>query len=293
MQIAITFARDRVARVLAGTGIHSMRRTITEIADCALNNTHSFKSEDLLLLPSLYALNHGHGTFVEIGAFDGITGSNTIMLEMCLGWRGVLIEANPDNYRQASTTSGRKSPVVHSAICDQEEGATATISIDGGQTSGMLKRLTAGRQKGRANAVVQVPCRPLKTILAKHGYDGNIDFLSLDVEGAEDIVLRTALPERFRIMLVETTPSPSVVHTRKILTASGLHRASNQLYPISRHAMNDVWLQNSTNEFPISGLVYTKNDLWFAHPTAKPHVRRDALLAALHDAHHKSARRVV
>jgi len=271
-------------RVLAGKGIHSMRRSITEIADCALNNTHSYKSEDLLLLPSLYALNHEHGTFVEIGAFDGSTGSNTIMLEMCLGWRGVLIEANPDNYRQASTISGRKSPVVHSAICDQEEGATATISIDGGQTSGMLKRLTAGRQRTRAKATVQVPCRPLKTILAKHGYDGKIDFLSLDVEGAEDIVLRTALPERFRIVLVETTPSQSVVNTRKILNASGLHRASNQLYPISGYAMNDVWLQDSTNEFPISGMVYTKNDLWFADRTAKPHVRRDALLAALHDA---------
>jgi hypothetical protein len=31
--------------------------------------------------------------------------------------------------------------------------------------------------------------------------------------------------------------------TRKILEGSGLHRASNQLYPLSIHAMNDVWLQ--------------------------------------------------
>ena len=34
-------------------------------------------------------------TFLEIGAFDGVTESNTIIMERCLGWRGVLVEPNP------------------------------------------------------------------------------------------------------------------------------------------------------------------------------------------------------
>lgn len=132
------------------------------------------------------------------------------------------------------------------------------MSVAGEQTSGLIHRLTAYRQLARKNSTVQVPCQPLKNLLAKHGFgsDAQIDFLSLNVEGAEDIVLRTAVPNRFRIVLVETVPGPSVTMTRKILEGSGLHRASNQLYPLSIHAMNDVWLQSSTREFPIFGMIY-------------------------------------
>ena len=38
-------------------------------------------------------------TFLEIGAFDGVTESNTIIMERCLGWRGVLVEPNPRAFR--------------------------------------------------------------------------------------------------------------------------------------------------------------------------------------------------
>ena len=31
-----------------------------------------------------------------VGAFDGVTGSNTLMFERDLGWKGILIEGNPD-----------------------------------------------------------------------------------------------------------------------------------------------------------------------------------------------------
>jgi len=281
--IALRFWQARVRE--------SARRSTSEIADCALNHTQSFKHEDLVLLPSLYALTleRGSGTFVEIGAFDGVTGSNTFMIEKCLGWRGVLIEANPGNYMKART-AGRMSPVVHSAVCDQEKGATATISVAGEQTSGLIHRLTTYRQLARKNSTVQVPCQPLKNLLAKHGFgsDAQIDFLSLDVEGAEDIVLRTAVANRFRIVLVETVPGPSVKMTRKILEGNGLHRASNQLYPLSIHAMNDVWLQSSTREFPISGMIYHRADLFFAS-SQKPQVPRDALLAALQVADRSTA----
>ena len=72
------------------------------------------KSEDLILLPTLLALIHGSaergGSFAELGAFDGVSYSNTFMLEKCFGWRGVLIEANPvrSGAHQSSTPTARR-----------------------------------------------------------------------------------------------------------------------------------------------------------------------------------------
>jgi hypothetical protein len=37
------------------------------------------------------------GFFIECGALDGETRSNTLYLERFLGWRGLLVEANPSN----------------------------------------------------------------------------------------------------------------------------------------------------------------------------------------------------
>ncbi|KAB7507993.1 hypothetical protein Anas_00609, partial [Armadillidium nasatum] len=40
-----------------------------------------------------------NGTFIEAGAYDGETFSNTLNLEKELGWSGLLIEPNPLEYQ--------------------------------------------------------------------------------------------------------------------------------------------------------------------------------------------------
>jgi hypothetical protein len=39
--------------------------------------------------------NRGPGFFVDVGAFDGIRGSNTAYFEKCLKWKGIAFEPNP------------------------------------------------------------------------------------------------------------------------------------------------------------------------------------------------------
>ena len=87
--------------------------------------------EDLVLLPLLLyaALPGWRGSFVELGALDGVMFSNTYALEQCYGWGGVLIEAAPDNFVKLSA-SGRKSARVHAAVCDEHTG-TVPISRTG------------------------------------------------------------------------------------------------------------------------------------------------------------------
>lgn len=40
----------------------------------------------------------GGGTFLEMGAYDGATESTSAFFEQCLGWRGVLVEAQPKSF---------------------------------------------------------------------------------------------------------------------------------------------------------------------------------------------------
>ena len=40
------------------------------------------------------------GTFVEIGGFNGMDESNSRFFENCLGWEGLLVEGQPENYEK-------------------------------------------------------------------------------------------------------------------------------------------------------------------------------------------------
>ena len=151
--------------------------------DCALNQSQSQFREDLLLLPTLTRAVGGlRGTFVELGALDGRKFSNSVMLEECFGWRGLLIEANPLNFARLNV-SGRGASLVHSAVCQLGQ-QSVRLSLEGGETAGELKYLTKGRRKARAAHAVDIPCEPLGSIMARHGFGAGADFLSLDVEGA-------------------------------------------------------------------------------------------------------------
>ena len=67
--------------------------------------------------------------FVEVGAQDGLWLSNTWWLEAVMGWRGLLIEADPHNYlklknspRTAVTFQGCVTPsLLTTQVCKREE----------------------------------------------------------------------------------------------------------------------------------------------------------------------------
>ena len=221
---------------------------------CAVNKSLSYKAEDLLLLPTLLGLaaSKGHGlagTFVELGAFDGLTDSNTFMLQHCFGWKGVLIEASPLNFRKLNQ-SGREpgAKLWHSAVCNSSAGViqfAETMCENqqpcGLQTAGAFEFITPNRQNLRRNFTFPVRCRPLSDILRDSSLSGPIDFLSLDVEGSEAQVLRTVDPARFGAVLLESV-GPGTAASRQMLEVAGLRRANDSLYPRSRLVMNDVWL---------------------------------------------------
>ena len=140
----------------------------------------------------------------RLGAYNGINGSNTLLLERCCNWTGTLIEANPENFA-ALQSSNRTSVKIHRAVCS---GAPSFVnmSLGGGLFAGMPEvRARSLRKRRWARQHVLVPCNSLRHILSDAGQMERIDFLSLDVEGAEEIVLDTVNASRFSVILLEHT----------------------------------------------------------------------------------------
>jgi len=132
------------------------------------------------------------GFFIDVGAYDGVTFSNTYFFE-AIGWTGILIEPMPDFF-DACRTRRPFSRVIHAAVSEgNRQTPTATLHVASGAKASGLETLSfigdnpsqlerIERASGQVRAVT-VPCRSLDEILADHL--GAIDFVSIDVEGAE------------------------------------------------------------------------------------------------------------
>ena len=148
-----------------------------------------------------------NGTFVDIGANDGVTISNTLYFEKELGWSGLAIEPMPDAYTRLKTN--RHCHTLNACITDRE-GRAEFLEITG--RAAMLSGLVAKydqqhlrridrtiKRLGGSRKITQVECLRFHTAMARYNIN-RIDFLSLDTEGGELDILKDidfkALPVR-------------------------------------------------------------------------------------------------
>ena len=127
-----------------------------------------------------------NGYFIEMGAFNGVTFSNTLWLERYHNWTGLLIEANPD---LCDAIDKRKRRVWRLCACISTESSTTFIK--GGAFGSAKDTVDKDHLKLLNPALkVTVPCFKLDTVLDKI-QQTHIDYFSLDVEGAELFVLNS------------------------------------------------------------------------------------------------------
>jgi FkbM family methyltransferase len=124
-----------------------------------------------------------NGFYLEMGALNGIHLSNTYSFNKCLGWKGLLIEANPQTASQCKQNRPDDT-VISGAVCNEIDGH---LTFDFVANSGDSRGETSEEEH---EGGVKVPCSPLSHTFKKNNID-KIDFWSLDVEGSELIVLQT------------------------------------------------------------------------------------------------------
>ncbi len=154
------------------------------------------------------------GFFIEAGATDGFSESNTYYLERFRNWRGILVEPIPDLYRKC-LKERTKSKVYNYALVpfnypdshvEMLYGHLMSVVAGAFQSEEREQNhvAKAGRALGFEPYKIQVPARTLTSILDEAGVK-EIDFFSLDVEGFELQVLKGLDLDRYlpKYMLVE------------------------------------------------------------------------------------------
>lgn len=171
------------------------------------------------------------GFFIEAGAHDGYTQSNTVRLERELGWRGLLVESSAQYDKLVSSRSGEN--LFFRAALVEDKAITEIQGLFHGSLAGtadpeliefFTKSASSIRVRERARRIyrqarrrvrgqnlqnpdkklVSVPALTLSEIVRRSA-PSRIDFFSLDVEGMEMQALRGFdFHVRPRSILVET-----------------------------------------------------------------------------------------
>jgi FkbM family methyltransferase len=142
------------------------------------------------------------GFYVEVGAYNGVDLSNTYYFEQ-IGWTGILVEADPlmaESCRETRTNSvvvqcaavPPASPPYVPFQVSEDNRYISSLSM----AAGDLRRVEAWT--GHVNVrAVDIPARTLDSIFEEHNV-GEIDFLTIDVEGHEWGVLQGLTLARWR-----------------------------------------------------------------------------------------------
>ena len=175
------------------------------------NRNTKYKGLDQLDKKIEAYVNFNNGFFVELGANDGITLSNTYYFEKIKGWSGILVEPIPHNYLLCRANRSFKTKVFCNACTSFEYKdkfvemvfsnlMTIPIGLES-DIKNPLEHAQLGRQFLKKTDDIFIfgsLAKPLNEILITANAPNRIDFLSLDVEGAEIEVLKGIDHSNFR-----------------------------------------------------------------------------------------------
>jgi FkbM family methyltransferase len=220
-------------------GLFDSRDRFLQFCEPFQQLTNSQSLQDLF---ALYCQGPKPGYFLEFGLANGSRLSNTLLLEI-MGWKGLGGEPNPLLRRDAEAR--RSIPVVAEALYSRS-GDTLNFACNGlyGGLDATGERRVMEPRSGFTDTI-EVPTITLGDLLDRHNAPKVIDYFSLDVEGAELMVL-SHLPldrYRFRCFTIEHNFSPERKKILRLMQQQGFRRVFKQL---SGH---DDWYVNTASRF--------------------------------------------
>jgi FkbM family methyltransferase len=166
------------------------------------------------------------GYFVELGANDGVAQSNSLYFEKYRNWRGLLVEPAPQNFLKCRQNRSPGSHVYCAACVSFDYShefvriaysnlMSTPVSLESDIREPRAHAELGERFLGSGEAVFEfgAVARTLNSLLLDAKAPKLIDFLSLDVEGAELEVLKGVDHRvfRFKYLLVECRDFPRLM----------------------------------------------------------------------------------
>lgn len=201
-----------------------MTQTSDASIPCKLEDTFRAQNGEDRWLDNFFG-HKRNGFFVEVGAFDGVNLSNSYHFEQ-IGWTGVLIEPDPDKAAlcRANRPGSKSYQCAAAASPDIREVTFHQVESGGVYSTTKLTGDHARRidHMGLASIPISVPARTLDSILQEVGAPA-IDFVSIDVEGAETEVLRGFDIRRWKpaVVVIESNSKLRLPEVRDYFTSNG------------------------------------------------------------------------
>ena len=164
------------------------------------NSAHAQIFQDLFVL---FITNEKRGGyFVEFGATNGVTLSNSYLLEKSFGWNGILAE--PARCWHAELRANRNCKIETNCVWGKSSERLEFNEVSAQELSTInVFSESDGRSLERKNGnVYLVETISLNELLEKHGAPHEIDYLSIDTEGSELTILSNFDFSKYKIHII-------------------------------------------------------------------------------------------
>jgi FkbM family methyltransferase len=186
--------------------------------------------QDLFVLSEL-GERRDTGFFVEFGASDGESLSNSWLLEKRLGWKGILAE--PARCWHESLTRNRACAIETDCVWSRTGEKMDFDEVAVGEFSTLSEFAQSdGHAQARSEKVrYQVPTVSLNDLLHRHRAPAEPDYLSIDTEGSEFAILQGLDFTRFafKVITCEHNHTPMREQIRQLLEQAGYRRKHVEL----------------------------------------------------------------
>lgn len=179
------------------------------------------------------------GFYVEAGAVHGKWGTSTYVLEKNFNWTGILVEPNPISKMVAHRPNsicvakclGRRRGNLDFIVVEDALGYSGCPSLCNLGEDWWWDKVKGDNPHSKLTKI-KIECAPLSDILDENNAPSVIDYLTLDIEGAEEAIITTFPFDKYKFKTIAIEYASYEI--LRILFLNGYTQVSNPFTEVSK-----------------------------------------------------------
>jgi FkbM family methyltransferase len=197
---------------------------------------YSQAKQDKFIFEIIMRQKKNSGFFIEIGAYDGVTFSNSYFFEKSLNWNGICVEPIEKYFNNIKQT--RTCEVLNAAISNYDGKTNFTHVENSPMFSGISENLEKEFSENLETNKSKVETFSVK--IKKYNLK-KITYLSMDTEGGEEIILKNIPFDKIKIDIISVEDNLNLKKVDKIL--------ENNDFVLVKHAIFDKIFINKNSVY--------------------------------------------